>query len=162
MSNELLTHLIRFAGALRRAGLSLGIGNIEDAYRSLLVIDLADREGFRLALRANLVHRHEDLARFDRLFEAFWPVGGLTVGTEETLGLAGTEALRPELVLGAQEARTAGGEESAAREATTPAARYGARDVFWAREVGRSRGRRVGRVGGVGELHRLLAIIPGA
>jgi hypothetical protein len=46
-----------------------------DATEALLHVDIRRRNDVYHTLRALLVHRHEDLATFDRAFEAFWRAG---------------------------------------------------------------------------------------
>ena len=61
-----------FIEALRRAGVQVTANAGIDALRALSEVGFDDREQARAALRATLVTREEDLARFDRLFPAFW------------------------------------------------------------------------------------------
>ncbi|MCU0838948.1 MAG: VWA domain-containing protein [Rhodospirillales bacterium] len=71
--------VLRFAGALRRAGLSIGTGQSLDAVRALAVIGLCRRDDVFWTLHAVLVHRHEDFAVFEQAFRLFWrepAVGG--------------------------------------------------------------------------------------
>jgi uncharacterized protein with von Willebrand factor type A (vWA) domain len=72
----LATAVVRFAGLLRQNGLPIPLVRVTEAVRALDYIDLADRGEVRLALRALFVGRPEDMATFDRCFEAFWQAGG--------------------------------------------------------------------------------------
>ena len=71
-STDLVVHATRFCRLLREEGLLVTPGDTLDAARVLGLVDLADREDLRLALRGVLVHRPEDGPAFDRLFDEFW------------------------------------------------------------------------------------------
>ena len=71
-AGDLLVHLARFAGALRRQGVEIGIGDEVDAARALTLIDLGDRAETHRALRATLKIRPRDMAAFDETFNRFW------------------------------------------------------------------------------------------
>jgi uncharacterized protein with von Willebrand factor type A (vWA) domain len=71
---DLASAMVRFGAALRAQGLPVTVIQVLDAVRALDHIDLRDRDELRLALRALLVGRPEDLPGFDRCFEAFWRV----------------------------------------------------------------------------------------
>ncbi|HWJ22184.1 MAG TPA: VWA domain-containing protein [Gemmatimonadaceae bacterium] len=62
----------RFCRALRERGVPASTGAAIDAVRALDAVDLGDRADVHLALRALLVSRHEELATFDELFDAWW------------------------------------------------------------------------------------------
>lgn len=70
--------VVRFAGLLRREGLSLTLGQVTDAVRALEHLDVGERGEVYLGLRALLVSRPEDVPAFDRCFAGFWraDVGG--------------------------------------------------------------------------------------
>lgn len=78
--------ILRFGRTLREAGLDVHHGRLMDAVRALEWIDLADRAEVRAALRALLVHRHDDFGRFDREFDRFF---GTTI-SQSTTADAGT------------------------------------------------------------------------
>lgn len=63
---------VRFARALRNAGVSADLSAAIEFTRALLVVDLGDREQVRSAGAAVFVHRHDDLAAYDRVFDRFW------------------------------------------------------------------------------------------
>ena len=67
-----LSNLIAFGRLLRRHGLQVDTGRVIDLASSLEHVDLGAREDVRAACRAILVHRHEDFATFERLFDLFW------------------------------------------------------------------------------------------
>ncbi len=56
------------AGAMRAQGARVGVGELLSAHRALAVTAGGDREDARLALRAVLCSRHEDLPRFELAF----------------------------------------------------------------------------------------------
>ncbi len=62
----------RFVGRLRREVPGISPAEAIDAIRAVDACGLEDREAFRIALRATLVKRHEDLASFDREFARYF------------------------------------------------------------------------------------------
>ena len=70
--NDLLANVLLFARVLRRAGLDVHHGRMLDAAHALTWIDIGRKGDVRAALRSLLVHRHEDLARFDAAFDLFF------------------------------------------------------------------------------------------
>jgi uncharacterized protein with von Willebrand factor type A (vWA) domain len=68
----LFRNIIWFGRLLRGAGLDVHTGRLLDAVQAIGHVGLARREDVRSALRALLVHRHEDLDRFNRAFDLFW------------------------------------------------------------------------------------------
>ena len=77
-----LSNLLLFGRVLRRAGLEVHHGRMLDAVRALEWVGVGSRTDVRGTLRALLVHRQEDMARFDAAFDLFFrassaPSGGL-------------------------------------------------------------------------------------
>lgn len=72
--SALVSNLLLFAHLLRRCGLDVHTGRALDAVSALEWVGLRSRVDVRATLRALLVHRHEDLARFDEAFDLFWRV----------------------------------------------------------------------------------------
>jgi uncharacterized protein with von Willebrand factor type A (vWA) domain len=68
----LLANLLAFGRLLRRLGLDVHPGRMLDVAEALQYVDIRVRDEVYHACRALLVHRHEDLAIFDRAFDAFW------------------------------------------------------------------------------------------
>ena len=77
--NALVPNTLRFAELLRAAGVSVHTGRLTDAVRAIEYVGVNRRADVRAAMRCLMVHRHEDRARFDELFDRFWraraPVG---------------------------------------------------------------------------------------
>jgi uncharacterized protein with von Willebrand factor type A (vWA) domain len=71
-AREILSHLLLFARCLKERGLKITPGRVIDAARCLDWIDLAQREDFAGALRANFVSSREGLRIFEELFDQFW------------------------------------------------------------------------------------------
>ncbi len=69
MSGALLANVLLFGRVLRRAGLEVHHGRMLDAVEALTCIDVGRQGEVKAALRTLLVHRHEDLARFDAAFD---------------------------------------------------------------------------------------------
>ena len=68
----LLENLAEFARLLRSLGIAVSSGSTVEAARAAQCIDIGKKDDFRLALRAILVRRAEDLQVFDRAFRVFW------------------------------------------------------------------------------------------
>jgi len=68
----LLANLLAFGRLLRRLGLDVHPGRMLDVAEALQYVNIRVRDEVCHACRALLVHRYEDLAIFDRAFEAFW------------------------------------------------------------------------------------------
>ncbi len=69
---RLFENVLLFARLLRRAGMTVGTGQILDLARALPAIDVGNREDFYHTARVILVGRREDLPVFDTLFNVFW------------------------------------------------------------------------------------------
>lgn len=78
--------LLAFGRYLRSLGLDVHVGRMLDATEALLHVNIGRRDEVYHTLRALLVHRHDDLALFDRAFEAFWearqPAAGIAADSE--------------------------------------------------------------------------------
>ena len=70
--SQLLDNLLAFGRILRREGIDVHPGRMLDVVEALGHVSLAVRDEVYHACRALLVHRHEQLVIFDRVFEAFW------------------------------------------------------------------------------------------
>jgi uncharacterized protein len=68
----LLRNLLAFGRLLRRLGIEVHPGRMLDVAEALQHMDIRVRDEVYHACRALLVHRYEDLAIFDRAFDAFW------------------------------------------------------------------------------------------
>ncbi len=84
MSN-LQHNLVVFGRLLRRAGIDVHVGRMIDVTDALQHVELSSRDEVYHTCRALLVHRHDQLAIFDRAFDAFWrgQVGARTSVTGE-------------------------------------------------------------------------------
>jgi uncharacterized protein with von Willebrand factor type A (vWA) domain len=69
-----LDNLIAFGRLLRHAGLQIGTDRLITLSEALPLIDLGSRDETQAACRSVLIQRQEDIATFDRVFEAFWTV----------------------------------------------------------------------------------------
>jgi uncharacterized protein with von Willebrand factor type A (vWA) domain len=72
MAEPLVANLLLFGRLLRRAGLPVHHSRLLDAVRALTWVGVGRREDVRAALLALLVHRHDDIARFDAAFTLFF------------------------------------------------------------------------------------------
>lgn len=75
--------LVGFCNELRRAGLTVGSGQVLVYCRAAAALDLADQEDLYWAGRATLVTRHEDIAAYDRVFARYF--GGARDGLALTV-----------------------------------------------------------------------------
>jgi uncharacterized protein with von Willebrand factor type A (vWA) domain len=69
----LLGNLEGFVGALRSAGVPIGMSEALDATRAFGAVDLLDRRQLRAGLAATLVKRPAYRRSFDTLFDLWWP-----------------------------------------------------------------------------------------
>jgi uncharacterized protein len=76
----LVSNLLLFARVLRQAGLDVHTGRVLDAVSALEWVGVGRRNDVRAVLKALLVHRHDDLARFDEAFDLFWRAHTETTG----------------------------------------------------------------------------------
>lgn len=65
-------NLLVFGRLLRRAGINVQPGRMLDVMEALRHIDLSAQDQVYYGCRALLVHHHEQLPVFDRVFAAFW------------------------------------------------------------------------------------------
>jgi hypothetical protein len=83
----LLGNLLVFGRLLRSLGLEVHVGRLLDIADALPHVDLGARDDVYHTCRALLVHRRDDLATFDRAFDAFWREHrGLVGQTREKAG----------------------------------------------------------------------------
>jgi uncharacterized protein with von Willebrand factor type A (vWA) domain len=70
--SSFLDNLLHFGQALRGAGLDVHLGRMLDVLGALPHVDLSSRDEVYHTLRTLLIHRHQDFAAFDRVFDEFW------------------------------------------------------------------------------------------
>jgi uncharacterized protein with von Willebrand factor type A (vWA) domain len=70
--STIVSNLLKFGRALRRAGIDVHPGRLLDLIEALGHINLGARTEVYHTCRALLVHRHEQLDNFDRVFDGFW------------------------------------------------------------------------------------------
>jgi uncharacterized protein with von Willebrand factor type A (vWA) domain len=80
MEGAIIGNLLQFASLLRRSGMEVHTGRAMDAVTALEWVGVRSRADVRATLRALFVHRHSDLAQFDRAFDLFWQVHGENAG----------------------------------------------------------------------------------
>jgi uncharacterized protein with von Willebrand factor type A (vWA) domain len=64
--------IIDFTNLLRKSGIRVSVAESIDAFVSLDLLSLSDREIFKDALRTTMVKRSEDIGTFDQLFDLYW------------------------------------------------------------------------------------------
>ena len=72
---DLVAHLARFAGELRRSGVAVALTDEIDAAHSLALVDIGDHQEVRLALRCSMKVPRRHWPAFDRLFFEMWRTG---------------------------------------------------------------------------------------
>jgi len=78
-----LPRLVGFGRYLRALGLPVGTGRVMTFCRAAGVLDPFDRTDLRLAARASLVSRPQDLAVLDAAFERYFGTGGVQAPASE-------------------------------------------------------------------------------
>ena len=87
--SAILPNLLMFGEVLRRMGLDFGTANMLDLVRATEHVPIGgNRNDFRLAARALLVHRRSDLPLFDEAFQVFWrrPAHGASMRDLRSMG----------------------------------------------------------------------------
>lgn len=110
-----VTNVLLFGEVLRRAGLGSHAGRMPDALQAIDAVGVTSRADVKAALRALMVHRHEDIARFDAAFDLFWRAqdsggGGLPLFS---LGERPRVVVSPKGTVSIEAASEAGGPSSA-------------------------------------------------
>ncbi len=72
IEHDIVTHLARFAGALRDREISVGLVDEIDGTRALTLVDLLDRTEVRIALCTALKIQRKHQEQFDELFDRWW------------------------------------------------------------------------------------------
>ncbi|HVN56370.1 MAG TPA: VWA domain-containing protein [Anaerolineaceae bacterium] len=72
LTGSLLQSLLLFGRILLGLGLNVDTRQMIDTVEAMQFIGIRKREGFYYSLRGLFVHRREDLAIFDKAFQAFW------------------------------------------------------------------------------------------
>ena len=67
-----LNNLLVFGRLLRRVGFDVPVGSLLDLTEALTHVDIAARDEVFHTCRTVLVHHHDQLAAFERVFDAFW------------------------------------------------------------------------------------------
>jgi uncharacterized protein with von Willebrand factor type A (vWA) domain len=138
--SRLLDAFLAFGRLLHRLGLDVHPGRMIDLTEALTHIDLRRRDDVYHACRTLLVHRQEDLAVFDRAFQAFWDrrqrSNTRATGSREEAGPGPQGAGTPQIQIGdARDGDTVDG--IAALRAWSDAARLANKDFaeFTAEEI---------------------------
>jgi len=65
-------NLVIFGRMLRRAGIDVPVGSMLDLLEALTHVDMGERDEVFHTCRTVLVRRHDQLAAFETVFDAFW------------------------------------------------------------------------------------------
>jgi uncharacterized protein with von Willebrand factor type A (vWA) domain len=68
----LIVNIARFSNLLRDNGISVSLPAVLDIIEGLPLIDISNLVAFHCLLQVNLVCRKEDIAKFNKLFYAYW------------------------------------------------------------------------------------------
>jgi uncharacterized protein with von Willebrand factor type A (vWA) domain len=79
---DLQRNILAFCRLLRERDLLVSSSEVIDALKTARLIDLTDRDEFKLALRGIVTSRPEDLPVFDLVFEQFWRTRPLEGGDD--------------------------------------------------------------------------------
>jgi uncharacterized protein len=71
-ASAVVRHVVTFGRVLRQAGMEVGPGRLADALTGLDQVDLTRRDDVYWTLRANFVTRSDEIAIFDRAFQAWF------------------------------------------------------------------------------------------
>jgi hypothetical protein len=64
--------IIEFTNLLRKSGVRVSVSEAIDAFTAVDEVSFADRELFKIALRASVIKRGDEIPTYDELFELFW------------------------------------------------------------------------------------------
>ena len=81
-------NVLAFGRMLHDAGLNVHHGRLIDALQALTWIGIRRRSDVRALLRGLLVHRHDDLSRFDQAFDLFFAARRTPGSDEKRLALS--------------------------------------------------------------------------
>jgi hypothetical protein len=65
-------NIVRFSNLLRDSGVSVSLPAVLDTLKGLPLINISALQEFKILLQANLIHRKQDIATFNRLFQEYW------------------------------------------------------------------------------------------
>jgi uncharacterized protein len=119
--SRLLDNLLIFGRMLRRAGVDVHPGRLLDVIEALGYVKLGARDEVYHTCRALLVHRHEQLAVFDRAFDAFWREhSGAQAGNTSRQNESRPSVVAIEDILQLDDPAAAAGADEPADDASSP------------------------------------------
>ncbi len=68
----LVDNIVRFSNLLRDNGVAVSLPAVLDTLKGLRFVDISVVQEFRCLLRANLIWRKQDIAKFNKLFRGYW------------------------------------------------------------------------------------------
>jgi uncharacterized protein with von Willebrand factor type A (vWA) domain len=71
-SKGLVDNIVRFSNQLKDNAVLVSLSSVLAIIEGLAFIDVSDPASFHCLLRTNFVCRHQDIAKFDKLFYEFW------------------------------------------------------------------------------------------
>ena len=64
--------LVEFTNLLRKSGVRVSVSEAIDAFTAVDELSFADRDLFKIALRASMIKRGDEIPTYDELFDLFW------------------------------------------------------------------------------------------
>ncbi|MFP6628608.1 MAG: VWA domain-containing protein [Myxococcota bacterium] len=64
--------IVEFTNLLRKSGVRVSVSEAIDAFTAVDELSFADRDLFKIALRASMIKRGDEIPTYDELFDLFW------------------------------------------------------------------------------------------
>ncbi len=64
--------IVEFTNLLRKSGVRVSVSEAIDAFTAIDELSFADRDLFKIALRASMIKRGDEIPTYDELFDLFW------------------------------------------------------------------------------------------
>jgi hypothetical protein len=64
--------IVEFTNLLRKSGVRVSVSEAIDAFTAVDELSFADRDVFKIALRASMIKRGDEIPTYDELFDLFW------------------------------------------------------------------------------------------
>ncbi|MGB4504068.1 MAG: VWA domain-containing protein [Syntrophaceticus sp.] len=83
MQNYIENNIARFVHILRHLGIEISILETITAMRALALVDILNRDHFKMALSATMIKNHDEQEIFDQAFESFFAVPEIKIEQEK-------------------------------------------------------------------------------
>ncbi len=81
--------IVEFTNLLRKSGVRVSVAEAIDAFSAIDELSISDRELFKIAMRASMIKRGDEIPTYDELFDLFW--SGFYDNLREAFGEMGGE-----------------------------------------------------------------------